>query len=149
MNETLNALLSNDYFLVATMSVIVFILTQFLKLPIKALTAKITKTERARKIANIIIVLLPFAFGLLGEWLYCHYFSHEVFIGISGLSYGAGGISLYGIVERFFNVKIDNPCDTEEGQAVLEVVEKVKEDGKLDSTDIDAIEAFWKAINKE
>ena len=119
-------LLKNEYFMGVVMSVIVFAFTQLLKMPIKALTSKI-ENERTRKIVNGTILLIPFILGVLFEFLLTTLVFHEPFTVIQGLTYGTGGISLYGVVERFFKVK--NPYDTEEGEAVIELVEKVTEDG--------------------
>lgn len=144
--EVIKQLLSNEYFVWCAMAVIIFLVTQVLKLPIKALTKKI-KNERVRRGVNSIILLIPFGLGVLAEFLYNTYYLHTVFTVITGLGYGTAGISLYGIVERFFKVKVENPYDSEEGQAVLELVENVQEDGKVDGKDISAVDEFWQTIN--
>lgn len=138
-------LLKNEYFMGVVMSVIVFAFTQLLKMPIKALTSKI-ENERTRKIVNGTILLIPFILGVLFEFLLTTLVFHEPFTVIQGLTYGTGGISLYGVVERFFKVK--NPYDTEEGEAVIELVEKVKEDGKVDENDKTALKEFLDLVNK-
>lgn len=145
--EVIKQLLSNEYFLWCAMAVIIFLVTQVLKLPIKAATKHI-KNERVRKIVNATILLIPFALGVLFEFLYTTYYLHTVFTVITGLGYGTAGISLYGIIERFFKVKVSNPYETEEGKAVTELVEKVQEDGKIDKSDVSAVDEFWNAINK-
>lgn len=146
----MTAFLENEWAVGVVMAVIIFALTYVIKLPIKALTNKI-KSERARKIVNGIILLIPFALGLTAECLYCYYFKSLVdFRGITGLGYGTGAVSMYAFVERFFGVKIDNPYNTtEEGKAVQELVDKVQEDGKVDKSDISAVDQFWKTISKE
>ncbi|MCM1437799.1 MAG: hypothetical protein NC131_01115 [Roseburia sp.] len=142
-------LLSNDYFVWCAMAAIIFLITQIVKLPWKCLTKKLIKNERTRKIANAVILLIPFGLGVLGDFLYSTYYLHTAFTVITGLGYGTASISLYGIVERFFKVKIENPYETtEEGKAVTELVEKVQEDGKVDSTDLSAVDEFWEKINK-
>lgn len=146
--EVIKQLLSNEYFVWCAMAVIIFLVTQVLKLPIKAATKHI-KNERARKIANATILLIPFGLGVLAEFLYTTYYLHTVFTVITGLGYGTAGISLYGIIERFFKVKVENPYEaTDEGKAVQELVEKVQEDGKIDEKDVSAVDEFWKTINK-
>lgn len=154
MNGAIITLLSNEYFVWCAMAVIIFLLTQVLKLPYKACTKHI-KNERTRKIVNAFILLIPFGLGLLAEFLYGSLLLPAIgmasvpFYGITGLSYGAGGVSIYGLVERFFKVKISNPyTDTEEGKAVKEFVDKVVSDGKVDDNDIDAVKEFWDKINK-
>lgn len=138
-------LLKNEYFMGVVMSVIVFAFTQLLKMPIKALTSKI-ENERTRKIVNGTILLIPFILGVLFEFLLTTLVFHEPFTVIQGLTYGTGGISLYGVVERFFKVK--NPYDTEEGEAVIELVEKVTEDGKVDENDKTALKEFLDLVSK-
>jgi uncharacterized protein YacL len=138
-------LLKNEYFMGVVMSVIVFAFTQLLKMPIKALTSKI-ENERTRKIVNGTILLIPFILGVLFEFLLTTLVFHEPFTVIQGLTYGTGGISLYGVVERFFKVK--NPYDTEEGEAVMELVEKVTEDGKVDENDKTALKEYLDLVSK-
>lgn len=146
--EVIKQLLSNEYFMWCAMAVVIFCLTQLLKLPIKAATKHI-KNERTRKIVNATILLIPFALGVLFEFLYTTYYLHTVFTVITGLGYGTAGISLYGVIERFFKIKVNNPYNTEEGKAVQELVDRVQEDGKIDKSDVSAVDEFWNAINKD
>lgn len=146
--EVIKRLLSNEYFVWCAMAVIIFLVTQVLKLPIKAATKHI-KNQRTRKIINATILLIPFALGILLEFLYKTYYLHTTFTVIAGLGYGTAGISLYGVIERFFKVKVENPYNTEEGNAVQEFVEKVQEDGKIDKSDVSAVDEFWKTISKD
>lgn len=145
--EVIKQLLSNEYFVWCAMAVVIFCLTQLLKLPIKAATKHI-KNERTRKIVNATILLIPFALGVLFEFLYTTYYLQTAFTVITGLGYGTAGISLYGVIERFFKIKVNNPYNTEEGKAVQELVDKVQEDGKIDKSDVSAVDEFWNAINK-
>ena len=82
------------------------------------------------------------------DYIYCTAVTHQAVSVINGLGYGTAGISLYGVVERFFKVKVENPYETEEGQAVIELVENVKEDGKIDEKDKDAVSEFMDMISK-
>lgn len=142
-------LLHNDYFVWCAMAVIIFGITQVLKLPIKCFTKKIAN-ERARKIVNATILIIPFVLGVLFEFLYSTYYLHSAFTVITGLGYGTASISLYGIVERFFKVKIPNPYETtEEGKAVTDLVESIQADGKVDHEDKTAVEEFLEKLNKE
>lgn len=138
-------LLGNEYFVLSAMAVIIFALTQVLKLPIKTCTKKI-KNERARKMVNATILLIPFALGVLADFLYSTYYLHTAFTVITGLGYGTAGISLYGVVERFFKVKLDNPYDTEEGKAVIGLVEDVSADGKVTDNDKHAVADFLNKV---
>lgn len=143
----LHNLLHNSYFIWCVMAIIIFAITQFLKLPIKYFTKKI-KNPRERKIVNATILLIPFALGVLFEFLYSTYYLHTVFNGITGLGYGAAGVSLYGVIERFFKVKIENPYDTEEGKSVTKLVDDITEDGKIDSSDESAVKEFLNKISE-
>lgn len=116
------------------MAAIVFILTQLIKLPIKAATSKLN--ESTRKKVNSLILLLPFVFGIGIEYLYCAYIAGTPFDVVEGVILGGQSIAFYGIVERFFNVKVDNPYTTTEGQAVIESVKDSVSDGTLTSTEV-------------
>ena len=138
-------LLHNEWFVWCAMAVIIFLVTQIVKLPIKFGTKHI-KNERARRIANSVILLIPFALGVVCDFLYSTYILHAATSIIVGLGYGTAGISLYGAVERFFKVKVENPYNSEEGKAVTELVEAVTADGKVDKKDQDPIKEFWKKV---
>ena len=143
--EFVRKILDNPYCVWCAMAVIIFALTQVLKLPIKACTKNI-KRERVRKMVNATILLIPFALGVVCDFLYSTYYLHATFSVITGLGYGTAGISLYGVIERFFKVKLNNPYETEEGKAVIEAVENVSSDGKVDENDKDAVKDFWEKV---
>lgn len=142
--EWLHSLLHNTWFVWCAMAVFIFLITQILKLPLKKGIKKLIKNERIRKIVNTIFLLIPFGLGILAEFLYNTYYLHIAFTGMAGLGYGAAGISLYGVIERFFKIKVDNPYDTEEGKAVKELVDNITKDGKVDENDMTAVEEFLK-----
>ena len=141
----IHSLLRNDYFVWCAMAVIIFALTQVLKLPIKYFTKKIGN-ERVRRMVNTTILLIPFAVGVIIDFVYSTYYLHGAFSIINGLGYGTAGISLYGAIERFFKVKTENPYDTETGKAVTGFVEEISEDGKVDGNDKHAIKDFWEKV---
>ena len=143
--EFIHKLLNNSYFVWGSMAVIIFALTQVLKLPIKACTKHIGN-ERVRRMVNSTILLIPFAVGVVLDFVYSTYYLHGAFSIINGLGYGTAGISLYGAVERFFKVKSLNPYNTEEGKAVTELVEEVSKDGKVDANDKHAVKDFWDKV---
>lgn len=145
--EFITGLLDNTYVVWCAMAVVIFGLTQLFKLPIKALTKKITN-ERARHIVNIIILLIPFGLGILAEFLFNTYYLHTEVTYVTGLTWGGTSITGYAFVERFFGVKVKNPYDSADGQAVLELVDNVKADGKVDSNDKDAVKDFYDKIGK-
>ena len=143
--EFIHKLLNNDYFVWCAMAVIIFALTQVLKLPIKYFTKKISN-QRVRRMVNATILLIPFALGVLVDFLYSTYYLHSAFTIITGLGYGTAGISLYGAIERFFKVKTENPYETEAGKAVTELVEEISKDGKFDGEDKHAVKDFWDKV---
>ena len=138
-------LLKNEYFVWCAMAVIIFALTQVLKLPIKACTKHI-KIERVRRMVNVTILLIPFAVGVALDFVYSTYYLHGAFSIINGLGYGTAGISLYGAIERFFKVKTENPYETETGKSVTELVDEISKDGKVDGNDKHAVADFWNKI---
>lgn len=150
--EVLNQLLSNEYFVWCAMAVIIFCLTQILKLPIKAATKHI-KNEKTRGIVNLVILIIPFGLGLLAEFLFDGMYLHNAFTGMAGLQYGSSSLFVYGVFEKIakktgINVKIDNPYEiTEEGKAIKELVDKAQEDGKIDKSDLSAVDEFLEKIN--
>ena len=77
-------LLKNDYFVWCSMAVIIFALTQVLKLPIKACTKHIAN-ERVRRMVNATILLIPFALGILADFFYSTYYLHSAFTVITCL----------------------------------------------------------------
>lgn len=117
------------------MAVIVFAITFLLKLPIKVLSKK-AKNEQCRKAINSVILIIPFAVGMLVEWLYDTFIIKGVFDYVTGFLVGGQSIALYGVVERFFGVKVENPYETEEGKKVLEQVEEITEDGTVTADEI-------------
>ena len=117
------------------MAVIVFAITFLLKLPIKVLSKK-AKNEQCRKAINSVILIIPFAIGMLVEWLYDTFIMKGVFDYVTGFLVGGQSIALYGVVERFFGVKVENPYETEEGKKVLEQVEEITEDGTVTADEI-------------
>lgn len=153
MNGVLKTLLENEYFVGCAMAIIIVGLTQLIKLPYKAATNHI-KNEVLRKCVNAVILLIPFAFGLLGEFLYAHYVSQTSFTGWLGSLSGLGGLGTHGIfsfVKEIIKSKSkekDNPYNTEEGKAVVDLVENVVEDGKIDAKYTSAVDEFRKTISK-
>ena len=136
-------ILHNEYFIMAVMAIIVFALTQVLKLPIKYFTKKI-KDEVVRKRTNATILLIPFLVGVAVEFFYSGFITYQDFSVINGLGYGFSGISLYSIIERFFGVK--NPYKTDEGIEVLETMSTICADQKVDEKDANAVKEFWKKV---
>lgn len=141
----MDMLLHNLTFINIAMAFVVFLLTNLLKMPIKALTVKI-KNEKIRKRVNSVIYIIPFALGVIFDILYCKYYLNFPYSIIRGLGYGTAAITLYHTIEQNFKIKVDNPFKTKEGKAALEMVEKVTADGKVDENDVSAVKDFWEAV---
>lgn len=139
-------LLKNPKVVAGIMALFVFLLTQIFKLPIKLATNHI-KNERVRRLVNATILILPFAFGVFLDFLYCTYYLHVVPSAVVGLGYGAAGISLYAVIERTFKVKVTNPYDSTEGKAVIDLVNNVTKDGKIDKNDQAIANDFYNKLN--
>jgi hypothetical protein len=139
----MNDVFHNEFFIMFAMAVIVFALTQALKLPIKFFTKKI-QDDVVRKRVNATILLIPFLVGIAVEFLYSGFITFQEFSVVNGLGYGFSGISLYSIVERFFCVK--NPYKTDDGVEVLTTMAAICADQKLDENDANAVKEFWDKI---
>lgn len=86
--------------------VVVLILSQLAKLPIKYLTRKIKpykddeKNDKLRKKINAVIMLLPIGFGFLASWVLTFFgFSFSASI---ALVWGTSAITIYGFISRIF-----------------------------------------------
>lgn len=146
MKEFILNLLNNETFVWGIMAVIVFLLTNVIKIPIKHFTKRI-KDEQKRRAVNSVILIFPFLLGLALDFAYSTFYLHTSFSILTGLGYGTAGISLYGVIERFFKVKIPNEWeDTEEGKKVVQEVENIKEE--LQDNQESAIEKFKRNMGK-
>lgn len=149
----MQALLQNQVVMYALIAVLIFFLTQGLKWAfIKPFTNKI-KNKKVRKAVNTTIYFIPYALGILFEFVYTVFLVHTDFSVFMGIIHGTSGIAFYGVFERgysFFTGKssnIENPYETtEEGKSVKELIDRVTEDGKIDETDRPALNAFLEKI---
>lgn len=149
--EVIKQLLSNEDFIGCAMAVIIFGLTFLIKFPIKKWTNTFSN-QRKRDIVNGIFVLIPIALGLLGQFLYNYFYLHTATVNIMGFGFGGGAIAIYDFLEKLFKKKgipLDNPFNSEEGEAVKKLIEEVQDDGKVDKSDISAVDEFWKTISKD
>lgn len=138
-------LLKNDIFVWGAMSVVIFAVTQALKLPIKHFTAKIG-SERVKKLANTSILILAFAVAVLLDFLFSYFYLKQGIDLVRVFRYWSGSSAVYSIVERFLGKKIENPMKTEEGKATVEMVGKVVADNKVDKSDSPALNEFWDRV---
>lgn len=144
----IHTILHNEVIMFGFFSAIIFGLTQGLKIPLKMWTNKITN-EKVRKRVNAVILIIPFALGILFDVLFSYLYLHDVFDVITGLGYGTGSIALYNIVERFLGVSLENPYETKEGKDVTDLVHSVSKDGKIDDKDLPFVKEYIDKLNKD
>lgn len=152
--EVFLELLLNGYFVWCAMAVIIFGLTQILKLPIKAATKHI-KNEKTRGIVNLVILVIPFGLGLLAEFLYDVLYLHNTFTGLAGLQYGSASLLVYSVFEKIMQkigvkAQTENSNETtEEEQAENETTAELQEDAGIEESVLSAVEEFWGKINNK
>ena len=133
-------LLNNQTFVWCAMSLIVLIVSQLLKLPIKALTEKTIKNKAVRDRVNVTIMLIPLALGILVDYMFCTYYLHIAFDIVEGVKIGGTAITLYGALEKLFKGGVSK--ETEEAIALST---EIISDGKIDKKDGEIVKEF---INK-
>lgn len=79
--------------------VIVLGLTQLAKIPIKHFTNKI-ENENLRKKVNMLIMLLPIAFGFLASWILTYF--GFTFSTVAALVWGSSSQVIYELLSRIF-----------------------------------------------
>ena len=141
-------LLNNDVFVWGAMAVIIFAFTQFLKLPIKHFTSKI-ENVRVKKLANASILILAFAVAVLLDFLFAYFYLKEGVDLLRALRNWTGSSAVYSLIERFLGVKVENPMETEEGKAVVDMANEVCADNKIDNNDEGAVREFWYRVNEQ
>ena len=149
----MNSVLENSSFVYFAMAILIFGLTQGLKwVLVKPWTNRI-KNEKLRKAVNTTIYFIPYALGLLFEFLYSVMIMHGQFNTVMGLIHGTSGIACYGLFERFYafatgkSSNLDNPYETTDtGKAVKELIDSVVEDGKVDKSDKSAVSVFLEKV---
>lgn len=146
-------LLNNEKFVWVAMGIIIVLVTQGFKwVFIKPFTKKLT-SEKAKTIINSIIVFIAIGLGFVAEYFYSYKYLHNVFSVVEALSWSGAGQIGYALLERvlkFFgnNKKIENPYETEEGKAVVSLMENIAKDGKIDENDKSAIAEYLKSLGK-
>lgn len=149
----MKALLENQVVVYVFMAALIFGLTQGLKwLFIKPFTNKI-KNEKARKAVNTTIYFIPYALGILFEFVYAVLLVHSEFSVVMGIIHGTAGIACYGVFERIYSLctgkssNISNPyTDTEVGRAVKELMDSVAEDGEVNKDDFPKLKEFLEKV---
>lgn len=138
-------LLSNDYFVLGAMSVIICLISQLIKMPIKHFTNKI-KNEVVEKRVTALFMLLPLALGVLFNFLYNTYYLHIAFSVVTGLSWGTTSIMFYQGVKRFFTGK-DTPIEEQQQlEDIQTLANAIGNDGKLNAEDGSAVKDFLNKV---
>lgn len=145
MEAIILELLSNDYFVLSVMSVIICIACQLIKMPIKHFTNKIKdKTVESR--VTILIMLLPLALGVLFNFLYNVYYLHIAFSVVTGLSWGTTSMMFYQGFKKFITGKDTTPEAKENLESIKNLVKEVTKDGKIDKSDASAVKDFLNKV---
>lgn len=141
MKQFILGLLSNDYFVLGAMSIIICLVTQLLKMPIKVFTNKI-KDEKIEKRVTALFMLLPLMLGVLFNFLYNIYYLHIPFSVVQGLSWGTTSIMFYQGVKRFITGKEPTLLEKQNLEQVKILASQIGSNGKLDLNDKNAISEY-------
>lgn len=151
MKEFIFLILRNEAVMWVVLSILIFGLTQLLKLPIKALTKKLA--EKPRKRVNLLIYLIPFGLGIGLSYVYYNILptipelamSFDTEFLFMGFKLGSSSIAIYGILDQLCGVKVENPYASEDGQKVISAVNGIIADGKVEQQEIvDGIKGLTK-----
>jgi nitrate reductase gamma subunit len=145
MKEFILELLSNDYFVLGAMSIIICLITQLLKMPIKLFTNKI-KNSKTEDRVTALLMLLPLVLGVLFNFLYNVYYLKIAFSVIEGLSWGTASIMFYKGFKKLVTGKEPTAEESEKIKSVKDLVQKIASDGKVDKTDTTAINEYLNKV---
>lgn len=143
--EWLNQILYNQEISMWVMAVIVALLTEVLKLPIKACTKTLDKTARER--VNALIILLAVGIGMFIYYLYCTHIAHIEFQYVNGASIGGLASVAYDALMRLIGKNGSNPFKTEGGEEMLNAIEKASADGEISEDEKKEIQAYVDGID--
>lgn len=138
-------LLSNDYFVLSAMSIIICLITQLLKLPIKLFTNKI-KNPKTEDRVTALLMTLPLALGVLFNFLYNVYYLKIAFSVIEGLSWGTASIMFYQGFKKVITGKEPTVKEVQQLNYVKELANEIASDGKIDVNDKDAISEYLNKV---
>lgn len=138
-------LLSNDYFVLSAMSIIICLITQLLKLPIKLFTNKIENPKTEDRVTALLMTL-PLALGVLFNFLYNVYYLKIAFSVIEGLSWGTASIMFYQGFKKVITGKEPTTKEVQQLNDVKELANDIGSDGKIDANDKDAISEYLNKV---
>lgn len=138
-------LLSNDYFVLCAMSIIICLITQLLKLPIKLFTNKI-KNPKTEDRVTALLMTLPLALGVLFNFLYNVYYLEIAFSVIEGLSWGTASIMFYQGFKKVITGKEPTTKEVQQLNELKELANDIGSDGKIDANDKDAISEYLNKV---
>lgn len=138
-------LLSNNYFILSAMSIIICLITQLLKLPIKLFTNKI-KNPKTEDRVTALLMTLPLALGVLFNFLYNVYYLKIAFSVIEGLSWGTASIMFYQGFKKLITGKEPTAIEIQQANDVKELATQIASDGKIDKKDTNAISEYLNKV---
>lgn len=147
MKELIVKLLSYDYFVVVAMSVVICLITQLIKAPIKFFTNKIKNSNIEDRITTL-FMLIPLALGVVGNFLYNTYYLHIAFSVLEGLSWGTASIAFYQAFKKALTGKTPSKKEIEAVNQIKVLTEKITKDGKVDGKDVSAVKEFLDKVGK-
>ena len=140
-------LLSNNYFVLCAMSIIICFITQLIKMPIKRFTNKI-KDATTEKRVTALFMLLPLVLGVLFNFLYNVCYLHIAFSVVTGLSWGTTSIMFYQGFRRVITGKEPTAQEMEQLQDIKDFANDVSKDGKINANDTSAVKDFLDKVGK-
>lgn len=143
--EWLNKILYNQEMSMWAMAVIVALLTEVFKLPIKACTKNLKKATKER--INATIILLAVGIGMTIYYLYCTHVAHIEFQYVNGASLGGMASMAYEVLVRLFGKKGENTFETEGGREALGIIENAVADGEISEEEKKEIQAYVDGID--
>lgn len=138
-------LLSNDYFVLCAMSIIICLITQLLKMPIKFFTNKI-KNQKTEDRVTALLMTLPLALGVLFNFFYNVYYLKIAFSVIEGLSWGTASIMFYQGFKKLITGKNPTATETQQVNDVKQLASEIASDGKIDKDDANAISEYLNKV---
>jgi uncharacterized protein YacL len=138
-------LLSNDYFVLCIMSIIICLITQLIKMPIKIFTNKI-KDQTIEKRVTALFMLIPLVLGVVINFFYNVYYLHVAFSIVTGLSWGTTSIMFYQGFRRFITGKETTAEEMAQFSSVKDLVDNIVNDGKVDKNDASAVNEFLNKV---
>jgi hypothetical protein len=131
---------AGDLGLLAILGAVVCLITQFVKLPFKALFKKVIKNANVLDRVNAVIILLPLGLGVLADFI-LSLFTEMAFDVVQGFIIGGMALAIYALLEKIFKGNM-----SKQTQSALELTKETLKDGKVDKADKSAVKEFLEKV---